>query len=232
MKKITIRRWPLRCLLFFVISCQVKSEYDTFIPSQKDSIMEVQKTDAAIDTIYGNEKLIEQGDLIMRSGRDFTSETMRQLSIQDKTYSHCGIASIEHDSIFVYHSIGGEWNPDQKLRRDLFEIFCNPFENRGFGIFRYKLNSKENADLLLVVHKFYNQGITFDMQFDLASNDRMYCTEFVYKAVEEATHNKIALSATILNHIKFVAPDNLFINPGCVEVKRVVFKSNNSVFNK
>ena len=37
----------------------------------------------------------------------------------------------------------------------------------------------------------------FDMQFDLASNDRMYCTEFVYKAIEEATGNKITLSVTI-----------------------------------
>ena len=89
-------------------------------------------------------KLIQNGDLILRTGRDFTSEIMRQLSTKDKTYSHCGIASIEHDSVFVYHSIGGEWNPDQKLRRDPFEIFCNPFENRGFGIFRYKLRPIEN----------------------------------------------------------------------------------------
>ena len=63
----------------------------------------------------------------------------------------------------------------------------------------------------------------FDMQFDLASDNRMYCTEFVYKAVEEASNHKILLSTTTLNHKKFVAPDNLFINPACVEIKRVVF---------
>ena len=89
--------------------------------------------------IYQYKKIIKQGDLIVRTGKDFTSEMMRLLSAKDKTYSHCGIASIEHDSLFVYHAIGGEWNPDQKLRRDPFEIFCNPYENRGFGIFRYKL---------------------------------------------------------------------------------------------
>ena len=94
----------------------------------------------------------------MRTGRDFTSETMRQLSLKDKTYSHCGIASIEHDSVFVYHSIGGEWNPDQKLRRDPFEIFCNPFENRGFGIFRYKLSPRRKCTLISIVQKFYKRG--------------------------------------------------------------------------
>ena len=95
--------------------------------------------------------------------------------------------AIEHDSLFVYHSIGGEWNPDQKLRRDPFELFCNPFENRGFGIFRYNLSPIENTHLINIVQEFYARGIMFDMQFDLASDDRMYCTEFVYKAVKEAS---------------------------------------------
>lgn len=223
LKKITDRRWPLCCLLFFVMGCHTKSHYNTFAPSPTDSIKEDQKITAALNTIYLNRKMVKQGDLIVRTGRDFTSETMRQLSAQDKTYSHCGIASIENDSLFVYHSIGGEWNPDQKLRRDPFEFFCNPLENRGFGIFRYKLSPTEIARLTKVVQKFYAKGIMFDMQFDLASDDRMYCTEFVYKAVEEASDNRISLSTTTLNHIKFVAPDNLFINPGCIEIKRVIF---------
>jgi hypothetical protein len=214
----------LRCLLFLTMAaCQAKSHYYPLIPSKGDSIREEQKITAALDAIYRNKKMVKQGDLIVRTGRDFTSETMRQLSLQDKTYSHCGIASIEHDSLFVYHSIGGEWNPDQKLRRDPFEIFCNPFENRGFGIFRYNLSPGDNARLTGVVQKLYKQGIRFDMQFDLASDERMYCTEFVYKAVKEASHNKISFSTTTLNHLKFVAPDNLFINPACIELKRVIF---------
>ena len=221
--EITNRRWPLCCLLFFVVACHAKSNYNNSTPSKADSIKEEQKIAAAIDTIYKYKKIVRQGDLIVRTGKDFTSETMRQLSAKDKTYSHCGIASIEHDSLLVYHSIGGEWNPDQKLRRDPFEIFCNPFENRGFGIFRYKLSPVEDIRLINVARKFYNRGISFDMQFDLASDDRMYCSEFVYKAVEEASHNKILLSTTKLNQFKFVALDNLFINPFCVEIKRVIF---------
>jgi len=224
LKKITNRRWPLCCLLFFITACGSKSHYDTLILSKSDSIAEEQKIAAALDTIYQNQKMVQQGDLIVRTGRDFTSETMRQLSAKDKTYSHCGIASVEHDSIFVYHSIGGEWNPDQKLRRDPFEIFCNPFENRGFGIFRYKLRPVENAKLKSVVQKFFAKGIMFDMRFDLASDERMYCTEFIYKVVEEASHHKIVFSTTLVNNIKFVATDNLFINPACIEIKRVVFQ--------
>jgi hypothetical protein len=205
------------------MACHIKTTNNPLPVSKNDSIEEEREITAAFNTIYKNAAAVKQGDLIMRTGRDFTSEAMRQLSLKDKTYSHCGIASIEHDSIFVYHSIGGEWNPDQKLRRDPFDVFCNPFENRGFGIFRYNLTAKENSDLLNIVQNFYKEAIMFDMKFDLSSNERMYCSEFVYKSIEEAYQNRISLPTTTINHIKFIAPDNLYINPKCVEIKRVIF---------
>jgi hypothetical protein len=222
LKKI-YKRWPLCCLLFFIVACNTKSHSDSFIPSKKDSIAEAQRINAALDSVYLKKKLVMSGDLILRTGNDFASETFRKLSLQDKTYSHCGIASIENDSVFVYHAIGGEWNPNQKLRKDPFEIFCNPFENRGFGIFRYNLNSTEKVKLINLVQSLFSQGIEFDMQFDLSSNDKMYCSEFVYKAVEQATENKIKLSTTTYKQIQFIAVDNLFINPECREIQRTLF---------
>jgi hypothetical protein len=221
--KITFKRWQLCCLLFFLIACRSQQQYDALTFTKTDSLRQEQSVAAALDSIYQYKEIVKTGDLIVRTGKDFTSETMRLLSTKDKTYSHCGIASIENDTLFVYHSIGGEWNPDQKLRRDAFENFCNPYENRGFGIFRYKITSGEDVNLIKAVHKFYNKKIMFDMQFNLGSDDRMYCSEFVYKAIEQATDNKIVLPTTTINHTKFIALDNLFINPFCSEIKRVVF---------
>ena len=222
LKKI-YKRWPLCCLLFFIVACNTKSNNDSFISSKKDSIAEAQRINAALDSVYLKKKLVMSGDLILRTGKDFTSETFRKLSLKDKTYSHCGIASIENDSVFVYHAIGGEWNPNQKLRRDPFEIFCNPFENRGFGIFRYNFNSTEKVKLINLVQSLFSLGIEFDMQFDLSSNDKMYCSEFVYKAVEQATENKIKLSTTAYGKVQFISVDNLFINPECKEIQRTIF---------
>lgn len=223
LKKIINERWQLCCLLFFVMACQSKSQYTNFTVSAKDSTREEQNSLAAFDSIALYKKIVKNGDLIVRTGKDFTSQTMRLLSSSDKTYSHCGIASIEHDSLFVYHSIGGEWNPDQRLRRDPFEFFCNPYENRGFGIFRYKLTQQENEELLTTVHEFYTKKIMFDMKFDLNTDDRMYCSEFVYKSIEKSSGHKIILPVTVINHTKFIAIDNLFMNPSCSEIKRVAF---------
>ena len=224
LKQIKNKRWLLCYLLFFTIACNSKSKYNSFTVSKTDSVNETKIAAIAFDSIYQTEQLIKHGDLIVRTGKDFTSETFRKLSTKDKTYSHCGIASIEHDSIFVYHAIGGEWNPDQKLRRDGIEIFCNPFENKGYGIYRYKLSGNENTSLIKYVQFLYKKEIPFDMQFDLASDDKMYCTEFVYKAIRAATRNKISLSITTFHDKQFVALDNLFLDSNCIEIKKVVFK--------
>ena len=144
---------------------------------------------------------------------------MRRLSLHDKTYSHSGIASLENDTLFVYHAMGGEWNPDKKICRDPFELFCNPYENRGFGIYRYQLDKKQLNRFTDSAKSYYKQGVTFDMKFDLATDDKMYCTEFIFKAMNPI----IPISTTTMNGITFVAPDNLYSIKECSMLKQINF---------
>jgi hypothetical protein len=217
------KRWPLCCLLFCAMACNWQKQKPTLAVAKSDSLVAEQKATIAFKHIRESANIVKSGDLIVRTGKDYTSELMRQLSQNDKTYSHCGIASWENDSLFVYHALGGEFNPDQKLRRDAFLLFCNPYENRGFGIYRYQINEQQQKNIIAVAREFYKQGIMFDMKFDLVTDDRMYCSEFVYKTVKKATHNSVAIVTTTLNHIQFVAVDNLFVNPFCREIQQVSF---------
>lgn len=218
-----LKRQLCCCLLFFVVACRTQIEHAIDADTANiDSVVTAKNATLAFIQIHNAQIAVQSGDLVLRTGRDYTSEVMRKLSLHDKTYSHCGIASIENDSVFVYHSIGGEWNPDQKLRRDLFAVFCNPFENRGFGIYRYTFNKKQKEKVLRNVHQFYKKEVMFDMQFNLDSDDRMYCSEFVYKAMKPVQK----LKTTTINHITFVAVDNLFADAGCNEIKRVKFQGN------
>src|SRR5690606_33196633 len=61
-------------------------------------------------------QLLRTGDLALRTGNDITSRMFCEFNRIDKTYSHCGMVVVEHGYPFVYHSIGGEDNPDQRLR--------------------------------------------------------------------------------------------------------------------
>lgn len=211
------------CLLFFVMACQIQMKNTSNHGiANNASVITGKNESLAFIEIQNAQIAVQPGDLVLRTGRDYTSEVMRKLSRHDKTYSHCGIASIENDSVFVYHCIGGEWNPDQKLRRDLFAVFCNPYENRGFGIYRYSLNKEQKEKVLQNVHQFYKNEVMFDMQFNLDTDDRMYCSEFVYKAMKPVQK----LKTTTFNHITFEAVDNLFVDAGCNEIKRVKFQGN------
>jgi hypothetical protein len=110
--------------------------------------------------------MVKSGDLITRLGSDITSEMLRQLNQTDKSYSHCGIASIENDSVFVYHAIGGEFNPSQKIKREPLASFGHPTENKALGLFRPKITSGEKTLLLKMVKGLYHAGVPFDMDFD------------------------------------------------------------------
>jgi hypothetical protein len=189
-----------------------------------DSAAIALKNERAFASIGKIKPLIAQGDMILRTGNDFTSESLRQLSFTDKTYSHCGIASIENDTVFVYHALGGEWNPDEKLRRDPLELFCNPMENRGFGVFSFKFSALQVKNLDSIVKAWYKKGIMFDMKFDLATNDRLYCAEFVSKAVTAASNSQINFSTSKINNFEFVAVDNLFLNKYCIEKYRAKYQ--------
>lgn len=219
------KRWRLCCLLFFVAGCTTNTaSYNKLLLTAQDSAKAAAIVQRAFVQISNVNKIIHSGDLITRSGNDFTSESLRQLNQHDKTYSHCGIASIENDSVFVYHALGGEFNPDQKIRRDPFNLFCEPFSNRGIGIFRFQLTPAAIKSVVEAVKKFYLAGIMFDMKFDLHTDDRMYCAEFVYKSFLYGTKIKIPFNISHIKNFAFIGVDDLFMNPACNELKRIIYK--------
>jgi hypothetical protein len=218
-----IMGWLISCLIFLLYACGNTSNYKTLLTTTADSLKELQKIEQAFIKIDAAKKTIATGDLIVRTGNDFTSESLRSLNQRDKTYSHCGIASIENDSLFVYHALGGEWNPDQKIRRDAFEIFADPYSNRGIGIYRYPLAKNEIKALIVTVKNLHRMGIMFDMKFNLETNDRMYCAEFVYKSYIMGTAGVLQFNTSHIGQFAFIGVDDLFLQPACRLQKKILY---------
>jgi hypothetical protein len=158
-------------------------------------------------------KCLQNGNIILRKGNDVISAMFAQMNRTDATFSHCGIAFQEDSTWWVYHSIGGEDNPDEKLKRETFDRFVSHEHNHGFGIVAYALDSMQLSDLQHIVHSFHQQAIPFDMKFDLESNDRFYCAEMVYKAFSLTMRTDTFFTTTEHNGFKYVSTDNIFINP-------------------
>lgn len=154
-------------------------------------------------------RLLRDGDIVLRTGADMTSIMLRGMNQRDKSFSHCGIVCIENGYPFVYHSLGGEDNPDARLRRDSAVWFFSPATNERLGVARLDLDSGQLQRLGVVARRYFNAGIPFDMDFDLGTDDRFYCAEFVLKSVQEAVADTRYFRHSKAMNREYVGVDNI-----------------------
>jgi hypothetical protein len=188
--------------------------------------------------IENGESLLREGDLVVRLNRDPSSRFIKNFNRHDKSYSHSGIVLMEHGYPYVFHIIDGEENPGGKMRMDSLRWFGNPTKNIAYGIFRYDMTATEIKRLKEIVHTWFVNGVKFDNTFNLTSDDKLYCSEMISKALTEATAKRIGFEPTKLttaeaalfsaythlpfsytSHLSIVSIDELYVNPFCHLIK-------------
>ena len=190
---------------------------------------------------------IREGDLVLRCGNDLISESLSDFSQKEKLYSHSGVAMMDNGTMYIYSNMAGDINPDEIIRRDIVDSFITPVHNIAVGVYRYDITNTELEELKKIVHTHYMNKLQFDMNFDLSTDDKMYCAEMIAKSIEQATEKRITFSkslitpglkekylkklldkkvipsAKVADQREYLALDNLYLNPHCREVFKVVF---------
>lgn len=204
-------------LLFFIVACRENADVQN--STMSDSILA-----ANYQLIDSLKPLIKSGDVIFRNGTDEVSRAARSMNRKDTSFSHCGFLYKENDSFFVYHAIGGIYNPGQKLKRELLDSFCNPKENDAIGIYRYSLSAQEVSKLDTIVKNYFNAGLKFDLYFNFLSDDVMYCSEFVFKSLNQSANGSLSKYVR-LDTIPFgVTTDDIFLNEKSQLIKKQQFR--------
>ena len=162
-----------------------------------------------VATVVLPDTILRNGDIIFRDGRGAISSIFRRMSLTDNSYSHAGIIHKDDGEIFVYHVIGGEGN-NAVMRKDKLITFCNRNEAFAFGVYRSDLDPGSIDSLAGI---YFSKQIKFDDKFDLMTDDKMYCTELVYKVLKEVSAENNFLSLTTLRNIKYCSCDNIFLSP-------------------
>ena len=168
--------------------------------------------------------MLRTGNIVLRMGHGADSKLLSELNARDKSFSHCGIVLVENGYPFVYHSIGGEDNPDERLRRDSASFFFSPLNNSAIAIVHFDFKRSDISELQNVVTGYYKARPRFDMKFDLATDDKLYCSEFVYKALNKTMKDTGCIAATTLLGHRFVGIDDIFMNDHANIVWRMKFK--------
>lgn len=156
---------------------------------------------------------LQTGDLILRHSEGFSSDIFKGASKRENLYSHAGITIRNSDgTVDVYHMLGGVENPNFNLKKDSVQAFVSPTFAKAFAIYHYDLTDEERIHIDSLVRYYYKSNLQFDMDFDLKSDKKMYCSEFVYKVILFATHRKDYIHLSVENGKKFVGIDDLYLN--------------------
>lgn len=183
------------CLfLFCILACNTSKR-----PNLEEDIKKIQA-------------LAKSGDVIVRNGTDEVSEAARNFNRKDKTYSHCGLIQVERDTVFVYHALGGSYNPSQKLLRQTLRDFCSDEDIDKVAVFRYPLNEQESRILGAWIWDRYAEGLRFDLFFNFQTDDQMYCSEFVFKGLNTAKNNTLKKLLPEDKEAIYVTIDDLYLN--------------------
>jgi hypothetical protein len=231
-----MRTFVIVVVALLFTSCTIKDKKPGTVPVVIDAYAPF------YNQIREGKTLLKDGDLVVRSGNDITSQLIKNFNKKDKNYSHGGIVFFNGDEPMVYHILAGGENPDAKMVADSLEKFCYPRQNNGFAIYRYTMDASEIDAFKSAVINWYNQGVRFDSTFNLKSDDKMYCSEMIKKGLAKATKNRIIiatskpskaevllgatrlpLSVEYMSKLDLVPMDNLYMNPHSRLVQRFDF---------
>jgi uncharacterized protein YycO len=155
--------------------------------------------------------LLKIVDIIFRKGRGFVTE-MVLLADGQSPYSHTGIISINENSVHVIHAVPDESeNGIDYIKNESLSNFLNHAKTESAIVYRLKQDSTETAiKAAKSGEEYYNRRLLFDSALDLETDDKLYCTELVWKAFRSAG---IDLIDGRFNHLNTPIHNGIYIFP-------------------
>ncbi len=130
---------------------------------------------------------IKSGDLVFRRGRGIFSEIFRDIGGTGSPFSHVGIVYIDNSSIFVLHTEANELTGIGHARKEKIDSFISKEHALSYAFFRVTgLDADGRASVLETALEYVRNRVPFDTSFSLEGDDRLYCSELVYKAFKSA----------------------------------------------
>jgi hypothetical protein len=133
------------------------------------------------------ESNLESGDIIFRRGVSLESRAIIAMD-GDFGYSHAGIIRKTGSRIEVIHASYAEEGQTQEIIiNEPVGKFLKPSSASSVAV--YRLNAPDKSLPLIALseaERFLNAKISFDKDFDLATADRIYCTELIWLSFKKA----------------------------------------------
>ena len=175
-------------------------------------ILKKNKNKFPLKSVHVVDSELKEGDIILRRGKSLVSELLRRSSLHDRTFSHVGIIFLENGKWKVMHAIGGEGAIRDGVVSDHLTQFCSSTETDTVAVFRINPHETTGSAIVKAAQKLQSNCTGFDSDFSLTTDDKLYCTEFVMKAVEVASEQHISLPLSYVSGVKYISCENIYSN--------------------
>lgn len=130
---------------------------------------------------------VRAADIVFRCGRGVLTQAVLAADSRP-TYSHVGVVVMRPSGPFVVHAVPDEPPGDPgSVRADTLEAFTAPDRAQRLGLYRARrLPPDAPRRLTAMAESAAARRLAFDADFDLASVDRVYCTELVWRLFRDA----------------------------------------------
>jgi len=137
---------------------------------------------------------IKDGDIICRLGDRIWSMYFKELSPNDKRFSHLGIVRIRNNAVSVINAEGLAIEGKDFVN----EVPLSDFPKCAQKIGTYRLKTVEGGVISDAALEYV--GVPFDWQFDMEDSSKLYCSELLYVILKKIDLD-IALNKTFIKEI-------------------------------
>jgi hypothetical protein len=125
----------------------------------------------------------QSGDIVFLNGTSFRSRAVRLLQGYSCDFSHVGMVVVEDGVPFIVNADPAEG----KVIKQRWDAVIAPGQVSGGAVYRVRHADSQAVDAACeTAQRYAREGIPFDNDFDLKTPDRLFCTELVLRAYQNA----------------------------------------------
>ena len=147
------------------------------------------------------------GDIVFRRGHGFWTGWFINASIEEKRYSHTGIAVSSGRDPWIIHAEANDDSTDGFVKRTRWHDFQR--DSTQAAVYRFPADESIRRKIAACAEK--RLGVAFDSAFSVVDTNRLYCSEFVREAVNEAFDRDV-IPIIEKNGVRLITVDACYLN--------------------